>query len=107
MDRPAAARAARLSGAAQVIPCHYDTFPPIETDAQAFKTDVEAAGAGQVVGLAPGATHTPCALGETRMSSAARERGDDDDPRRRPDRGRTRRAVFAGRRACRHRWRSR
>ena len=24
-----------------VIPVHYDTFPPIETDAQAFKTDVE------------------------------------------------------------------
>ncbi len=27
-----------------MIPCHYDTFPPIETDAQAFKADVESAG---------------------------------------------------------------
>ncbi len=26
---------------AQVIPCHYDTFPAIETDVQAFKADVE------------------------------------------------------------------
>jgi L-ascorbate metabolism protein UlaG (beta-lactamase superfamily) len=59
MDRYDAVEAARLVGAAQVIPCHYDTFPPIETDAQAFKADVEAAGAGQVVVLAPGETHTP------------------------------------------------
>jgi L-ascorbate metabolism protein UlaG (beta-lactamase superfamily) len=59
MDRHDAVRAASLVGAAQVIPCHYDTFPPIETDAQAFKVDVEAAGAGQVVVLAPGETHTP------------------------------------------------
>jgi L-ascorbate metabolism protein UlaG (beta-lactamase superfamily) len=59
MDRHDAVRAARLVGAAQVIPCHYDTFPPIETDVQAFKADVEAAGAGQVVVLAPGETHTP------------------------------------------------
>jgi L-ascorbate metabolism protein UlaG (beta-lactamase superfamily) len=59
MDRHDAVRAARLVGAAQVIPCHYDTFPPIETDVQAFKADVEAAGAGEVVVLAPGETHTP------------------------------------------------
>jgi L-ascorbate metabolism protein UlaG (beta-lactamase superfamily) len=59
MDRHDAVEAARLVGAAQVIPCHYDTFPPIETDAQAFKADVEAAGAGRVVVLAPGETHTP------------------------------------------------
>jgi L-ascorbate metabolism protein UlaG (beta-lactamase superfamily) len=59
MDRFDAAEAARLVGAAQVIPCHYDTFPPIETDAQAFKADVEAAGAAQVVVLAPGEAHTP------------------------------------------------
>ena len=32
---------AELVGAGTVIPCHYDTFPPIETDAQAFKSDVE------------------------------------------------------------------
>jgi L-ascorbate metabolism protein UlaG (beta-lactamase superfamily) len=59
MDRVDAVEAARLVGARQVIPCHYDTFPPIETDAQAFKADVEAAGASQVVVLAPGETHTP------------------------------------------------
>ncbi|HSZ69542.1 MAG TPA: metal-dependent hydrolase [Solirubrobacteraceae bacterium] len=57
MDRHDAVEAARLVGAAQVIPCHYDTFPPIETDVQAFKADVEAAGAGEVVVLAPGETH--------------------------------------------------
>jgi L-ascorbate metabolism protein UlaG (beta-lactamase superfamily) len=59
MDRFDAVEAARLVGARQVIPCHYDTFPPIVTDAQAFKADVEAAGAGQVVVLAPGEAHTP------------------------------------------------
>ena len=41
MDREEAAVAAELVGAGTVIPCHYDTFPPIETDAQAFKADVE------------------------------------------------------------------
>ena len=41
MDRHDAVEAARFVGAKQVIPCHYDTFPPIETDAQAFKADVE------------------------------------------------------------------
>jgi L-ascorbate metabolism protein UlaG (beta-lactamase superfamily) len=59
MDRFDAVEAARLVGAGQVIPCHYDTFPPIETDAQAFKADAEAAGAVEVVVLAPGETHSP------------------------------------------------
>ena len=59
MDRFDAVQAARLVGAAQIIPCHYDTFPPIETDAQAFKADVQAAGVGEVVVLAPGEAHTP------------------------------------------------
>jgi L-ascorbate metabolism protein UlaG (beta-lactamase superfamily) len=59
MDRHDAARAAGLIGAKQVIPCHYNTFPPIETDAQAFKSEVEAAGAGEVVVLAPGESHSP------------------------------------------------
>jgi L-ascorbate metabolism protein UlaG (beta-lactamase superfamily) len=58
MDRHDAVEAARLVGAKQVIPCHYNTFPPIDTDAQAFKADVEAAGAGQVVVLEPGETHS-------------------------------------------------
>lgn len=53
MDRHDAARAAQLVGAAAVIPCHYDTFPPIETDAAAFAADVEAAGQRAIV-LAPG-----------------------------------------------------
>ncbi len=59
MDRIDAVEAARLVGAKQVIPCHYGTFPPIETDAQAFKADVERAGTGEVVVLAPGDEHTP------------------------------------------------
>jgi L-ascorbate metabolism protein UlaG (beta-lactamase superfamily) len=59
MDRHDAVQAARLVGAAEVIPCHYDTFPAIETDARAFKADVEGAGAGRVVVLAPGEAHTP------------------------------------------------
>ena len=54
MDRHDAVHAAKLIGAKQVIPCHYDTFPPIETDAQAFKSEVESAGISEVVVLAPG-----------------------------------------------------
>ena len=41
MDRHDAVTACELIGARTVIPCHYGTFPPIETDAQAFKADVE------------------------------------------------------------------
>jgi L-ascorbate metabolism protein UlaG (beta-lactamase superfamily) len=59
MDRHDAVQAAKLIGAREVIPCHYDTFPPIETDVQAFKADVEADTSSQVVVLAPGETHTP------------------------------------------------
>src|ERR687890_253217 len=51
MDRQDGVRAAELVGAKQVIPCHYDTFPPIETDAQAFKSDVESQGSSEVVVL--------------------------------------------------------
>ena len=58
MDRHDGVDAAELVGAKQVIPCHYDTFPPIETDAQAFKSDVESRGAGEVVVLEPGDTHS-------------------------------------------------
>jgi L-ascorbate metabolism protein UlaG (beta-lactamase superfamily) len=57
MDRRDAVTAAELIEAGTVIPCHYDTFPPIETDAEAFKTDVEAATKSTVVVLAPGDTH--------------------------------------------------
>jgi L-ascorbate metabolism protein UlaG (beta-lactamase superfamily) len=59
MDRFDAVIAAELVGADTIIPCHYDTFPPIETDAQAFKEDVQQAGYAEVVVLAPGETHTP------------------------------------------------
>ena len=57
MDRWDAVEAANLVAAKQVIPCHYDTFPPIETDAAAFKADVEAATSSEVVVLEPGGTH--------------------------------------------------
>jgi L-ascorbate metabolism protein UlaG (beta-lactamase superfamily) len=55
MDRHDAATAAGLIGASQVIPCHYDTFPAIETDAEAFKADVTGS---EVVILQPGDTHS-------------------------------------------------
>jgi L-ascorbate metabolism protein UlaG (beta-lactamase superfamily) len=54
MDRHDAAYAAGLIGAETVIPCHYNTFPPIETDAGAFKADVEADTSSEVVVLEPG-----------------------------------------------------
>ncbi len=59
MDRVDAVDAADLVGAKTVIPCHYNTFPPIETDAQAFKSDVESATRSNVVLLEPGESHTP------------------------------------------------
>jgi L-ascorbate metabolism protein UlaG (beta-lactamase superfamily) len=59
MDRFDAVQAVKLIGAREVIPCHYDTFPLIETDAQAFKVDVEADTSSQVLVLAPGETHSP------------------------------------------------
>ena len=58
MDRHDAAYAAELVGARQVIPCHYDTFPPIETDAEAFKSEVEQQTSSEVVVLQPGETHS-------------------------------------------------
>ena len=57
MDRHDAVTAAELVGAGTVIPCHYDTFPPIETDAEAFKSDVESKTGSSVVILQPGETH--------------------------------------------------
>jgi L-ascorbate metabolism protein UlaG (beta-lactamase superfamily) len=58
MDRKDAVVAAELVGAATVIPCHYNTFPAIETDAEAFKADVESTTGSKVVVLSPGDTHT-------------------------------------------------
>jgi L-ascorbate metabolism protein UlaG (beta-lactamase superfamily) len=56
MDRHDAAFACELIGATTVIPCHYNTFPVIETDVDAFKAEVEGAGTSSVVILEPGDT---------------------------------------------------
>lgn len=58
MDRHDAVDAVELVGPTTVIPCHYDTFPAIETDAEAFKSDVETTTGASVVILQPGETHT-------------------------------------------------
>ena len=59
MDRNDAAYACELIDADVVIPCHYDTFPPIETDAEAFKSEVESATSSRVVLLRPGESWSP------------------------------------------------
>jgi L-ascorbate metabolism protein UlaG (beta-lactamase superfamily) len=56
MDRHDAAYAAGLIGAKTVIPMHYDTFPPIETDSEAFKAEVESATSSRVELLRAGET---------------------------------------------------
>jgi L-ascorbate metabolism protein UlaG (beta-lactamase superfamily) len=58
MDRHDAVTAAEWIGADTVIPIHYNTFPPIETDDQAFKSDVESKTSSKVVILQPGETHS-------------------------------------------------
>jgi L-ascorbate metabolism protein UlaG (beta-lactamase superfamily) len=58
MDRHDAAVAAEFVGAGTVIPMHFDTFPPIETDSAAFKAEVEAKTSSTVVVLAPGQSYT-------------------------------------------------
>ncbi|MEA2146501.1 MAG: hypothetical protein QOG59_2088 [Solirubrobacteraceae bacterium] len=58
MDRIDGVEAAKMIGAKTIIPCHYNTFPPIETDAEAFKSDVESATSSKVVILDPGETHS-------------------------------------------------
>lgn len=57
MDRHDAVVAAEFVGAGTVIPMHYDTFPAIATDSDAFKSDVESKTSSQVVLLKPGETH--------------------------------------------------
>lgn len=53
-----AARAAELVGAGTVIPCHYNTFPPIRQDPEAFRAAVAQRAPGTaVVVLAPGETY--------------------------------------------------
>jgi L-ascorbate metabolism protein UlaG (beta-lactamase superfamily) len=59
MDRIDAVTAVEFVEPATVIPMHYNTFPPVETDAEQFKADVEAKGSAKVLVLAPGETHTP------------------------------------------------
>jgi L-ascorbate metabolism protein UlaG (beta-lactamase superfamily) len=58
MDRFDAVTAVEMINPSQVIPCHYNTFPPIEADAQAFRQDVQDAGFSEVIVLDPGQTHT-------------------------------------------------
>jgi L-ascorbate metabolism protein UlaG (beta-lactamase superfamily) len=54
MHREDAVVAAEFVGADIVIPVHYNTWPPIETDAEAFKSDVESQTKSKVAVLAPG-----------------------------------------------------
>jgi L-ascorbate metabolism protein UlaG (beta-lactamase superfamily) len=58
MDRYDAVTAAEYVGADTVIPIHYNTMPQVETDVQAYKSDVQNAGFSEVVILEPGETHT-------------------------------------------------
>ena len=58
MDSVDAVDAAELVGAKTVIPCHYNTFPLLEADALAFKSDVESKTKSDVVILEPGETHS-------------------------------------------------
>jgi len=58
MDRFDAVTAVELISPFQTIPIHYGTFPAVETDAQAFKQDVQNAGFSEVLVLDPGDTHT-------------------------------------------------
>jgi L-ascorbate metabolism protein UlaG (beta-lactamase superfamily) len=58
MDRHDAVTAVDWVGADVVIPCHYNTFPPIETDDKAFQDEVAAKTASRAVVLDPGESHT-------------------------------------------------
>ena len=55
MDREDAAYAAGLIGARQVMPIHFNTFPPIETDVGAFSDDLSSEGIEAVV-IEPGSS---------------------------------------------------
>ena len=58
MDRHDAVIAADFVGAKTIIPCHYDTFPAIETDVNAFATDIDKTLDATAVVLESGASHT-------------------------------------------------
>lgn len=49
-----AVRSAKMLNATTVIPCHYNTFPPIKQDAEQFKADLEAATSSLGLVLQPG-----------------------------------------------------
>lgn len=51
-----AVRAVKFIRPKVVIPCHYNTFPPIQQDAEAFKKAVEESTSAKCVVLAPGET---------------------------------------------------
>jgi L-ascorbate metabolism protein UlaG (beta-lactamase superfamily) len=59
MDRIDAVVAVEFVNPTHVIPCHYDTFPPIETDAEAFRNDVETDTSAQCQVLKPGESFSP------------------------------------------------
>lgn len=54
MDRHDAVAAAEMIEAKTIVPCHYNTFPPIETDVEEFKREVESRVATKVEILRPG-----------------------------------------------------
>ncbi len=58
MDRFDAVQAAKLIGAKQIIPCHYNTFPLVDADVEAFKSDVQGSTSSEVVILEPGESHS-------------------------------------------------
>jgi L-ascorbate metabolism protein UlaG (beta-lactamase superfamily) len=51
-----ALKAVKMLRAATIIPCHYNTFPPIRQDADAFKARVESETSSVVTVLRPGET---------------------------------------------------
>lgn len=57
MDRIDAVTAVELIEPDLVIPVHYDTMPQIETDAEAFKSDVESGTSSRCLLLKPGESH--------------------------------------------------
>jgi L-ascorbate metabolism protein UlaG (beta-lactamase superfamily) len=58
MDRIDAVTAVEFVNPRAVIPCHYGTFPAIETDAEQFARDVEAQTQARCFVLEPGDVHT-------------------------------------------------
>jgi L-ascorbate metabolism protein UlaG (beta-lactamase superfamily) len=57
MDRHDGAIAAEFVGAGTVIPMHHGTFPLVETDTAAFRSEVEEKTSSTVVVLEPGEAH--------------------------------------------------